>query len=273
MDKDIKVICLDLDGTTLKDVGISKKNIDSIRKAYDKGINIAFSTGRLFVHAMYYSKLIGIPTYIICNNGTFVYDTNKNLELYSNFIGVDNLIKIHKFVKQKYFNVHYSTRDTIYSNIELNSVNEYEKGQYSMKNVILRDGKDWDLVFKNHGNKIFKACVSGEDGNIFDSILNNLKKQNEFQIEYSWQNTAEILTKGEGKGKGVRVLKDYLNLQSENFMCIGDSENDISMFNECGYKVAMGNAIDKLKNISDFITLNVSNDGVSYAIEKLLEQY
>ncbi len=33
-------------------------------------------------------------------------------------------------------------------------------------------------------------------------------------------------------------------------MCIGDSENDISMFRECGYKVAMNNAIDKLKRKS-----------------------
>ena len=275
MDKEIKLICLDLDGTTLKDIsGISQKNINSIRKAYESGIKIAFSTGRLFVHALYYSKVIGIPTYIISNNGTHVYDTNNDLELYSSFIGVDNLTKIHKFVKEKYFNVHYSTTDTIYSNRKIENIeHEYKKCEYSLRNIILKDTKDWDLVFKNHGHKIFKACVSGDDKHVFESILDKMRKENEFEIEYSWLNTAEVLIKGEGKGKGVRVLKNYLNLQSENIMCIGDSENDVSMFRESGYKVAMGNAIDKLKDLSDFITLNVANDGVSYAIEKLLEQY
>lgn len=275
MNKDIKLICLDLDGTTIKEVlGISEKNIESIRKAYSKGIKIAFATGRLLLHAMYYSKILNIPTYIISNNGTHVYDTEKELELYANYIGVDNLVKIHKFVKENYFNVHYSTTDTIYSNTLIeNSEYEKEKGDYSMNNIVLNTPKEWDEVFKNEGHKIFKACVSGIDEKIFENILDILRKDNKFQIEYSWVNTAEVLNKGEGKGKGIRILKEYLNINSENIMCIGDSENDVSMFSECGYKVAMGNAIDKLKEKADFITLDLDNDGVSYAIEKLLEQY
>ena len=58
MENNIKLICLDLDGTTLKDISnISEKNIDYIRQAYNKGIKIALTTGRLFVHGMYFSKL------------------------------------------------------------------------------------------------------------------------------------------------------------------------------------------------------------------------
>ena len=56
-------------------------------------------------------------------------------------------------------------------------------------------------------------------------------------------------------------------------MSIGDSENDIYMFRECGYKVAMNNAIDKLKEKADFITLDFDKDGVAYAIKNLLEHF
>ena len=102
-------------------------------------------------------------------------------------------------------------------------------------------------------------------------MLIKVREIGDFEVEYSWVNTVEILKKGEGKGTGIRNLKKYLNLKTENVMCIGDSENDVSMFKECGYKVAMKNGIDKLKDMADFITLDVSEDGVAYAIKKLLE--
>ena len=271
----IKLICLDLDGTTLKDISnISKENICSIRKAYHKGIKIALSTGRLFIHGLYFSKVINIYSYIIGNNGTYVYDTLNDKVIYSSFFGVDNLVKIYKFVKGKNFNVHYSTIDTIYSNVSISDYhNESNKGKYAMKEVVIEDEKYWYSVFEKHGNEICKAVVYSDDIAELELILNEIRDTNEFQVEYSWENTVEILKKGDGKGTGVKILKNYLGIDTKNVMCIGDSENDVSMFVESGYKVAMGNAIDILKEKADFVTLDVLDNGVSYAIEKLLEQY
>ncbi len=275
MDKHIKLICLDLDGTTLRDIStISDRNVYSIKKAYDMGIKIAFVTGRLFVHSMYFSQVIGIKPYIICNNGTYVYDTISGSLLYSSFLGVDNLVKIYKFVKGKNFNVHYSTIDTIYSNTEMKDyVNEHVKGKYTMNVFVVYSEDYWKSIFKNKGDQICKAVIACDDNKKLEIVLEEIRKTDEFEVEYSWINTVEILKKGDGKGNGIKVLKGYLGLNTENVMCIGDGENDISMFCESGCRVAMGNAIDKLKDKADFITLNVSEDGVAYAIERLLENY
>lgn len=273
MKKDIKLICLDLDGTTLKDVSnISEENIRYIRKAYDSGIKIALTTGRIFVHAVYFSKILNIPAYVISNNGTYVYDTEKDIKIYSSILGVENLDKIHKFVNEKDFHVHYSTIDTIYSNIAVEDYHdEHLKGEYAFKEVVVNDDDMWKDIFKNHGNDITKVVISSENMDKLKELITKVKNIGEFEVEYSWINTLEILKKGEGKGTGVRNLRNYLEIDKENVMCIGDSENDMSMFKECGYKVAMGNAIDKLKQEADFVTLDVSQDGVSYAIKKLLE--
>ena len=275
MKKDIKLICLDLDGTTLRDVSnISEKNIRYIRKAYDSGIKIALATGRIFVHAVYFSKILNIPVYIISNNGTYVYNMEKDIKIYSSILGVENLDKVHKFVNEKYFHVHYSTIDTIYSNIAVEDYHdEYLKGEHAFKEVVVDDDNMWKDIFKNHGNDITKVVISSKNMYKLKEIITKVKSIGEFEIEYSWINTLEIIKKGEGKGTGVRNLRNYLGIEKENIMCIGDSENDMSMFKECGYKVAMGNAIDKLKQLADFITLDVSQDGVSYAIKKLLESY
>ncbi|EIA29412.1 Putative hydrolase of the HAD superfamily, partial [Candidatus Arthromitus sp. SFB-4] len=68
MHSNIKLICLDLDGTTLKDISnISEGNIEYINKAYNSGIKIALVTGRLFIHCLYFSKVLGIPIYAVGN--------------------------------------------------------------------------------------------------------------------------------------------------------------------------------------------------------------
>lgn len=273
--KNIKLICLDLDGTTLKDISnISSVNIEYINKAYNNGIKIALVTGRLFIHCLYFSKVLGIPTYALGNNGTYVYDIENNKIVYSSFFGVDNLVKIHKFVKEKHFNTHYSTIDTIYSNNNLDDYHDEEnKNEHSMKKVVIEDEDEWDELFKNNGDKICKVLVSSDDENKLNDLILKIIELGEFEVEYSWVNTIEILKKGEGKGKGVAELRKYLNIDKEHIMCIGDGGNDISMFKECGYKVAVNNAIDELKSKADFITLDFDKDGVGYAIKKLLEHF
>ena len=70
------------------------------------------------------------------------------------------------------------------------------------------------------------------------------------------------------KGSAVLHLAKTLNIDKEEIMCIGDSENDISMLKVAGLSIAMGNGDDLVKEIADFITDTNNNDGVAKAIEK-----
>ena len=48
-DKTIKMVALDLDGTTLNDFGkISKRTMEAFQKAMDQGVHIVVCTGRTF---------------------------------------------------------------------------------------------------------------------------------------------------------------------------------------------------------------------------------
>jgi len=63
-----------------------------------------------------------------------------------------------------------------------------------------------------------------------------------------------------------------LNLKKENVIAVGDSGNDIPLFESAGLKVAMGNSTEDLKSKADFVTKNVENDGLAYVIEKYILQ-
>ena len=78
------------------------------------------------------------------------------------------------------------------------------------------------------------------------------------------------MKKGSSKGEAVQYLANYLSLDRSEVMCIGDSENDLSMIEFAGIGVAMGNAIDKVKKASTFITESNTNSGVAKAIMKFI---
>ena len=61
-------------------------------------------------------------------------------------------------------------------------------------------------------------------------------------------------------------MTDYLGLNIEETMAFGDGGNDISIIKEAGVGVAMGNAGENLKQVADFITTHVDEDGVRNAL-------
>ena len=66
------------------------------------------------------------------------------------------------------------------------------------------------------------------------------------------------------------MLAKKLNIKKEEIMCIGDSGNDLSMLNEAGLAVVMGNAEDDIKKYADFITDSNENSGVAMVINKFI---
>ena len=65
----------------------------------------------------------------------------------------------------------------------------------------------------------------------------------------------DITARGADKGKGLHAMADYLG-------------NDISIIKEAGVGVAMGNAGEDLKQVADYITTHVDEDGVKNALIK-----
>ena len=61
-------------------------------------------------------------------------------------------------------------------------------------------------------------------------------------------------------------MADYLGLNIEETMAFGDGGNDISIIKEAGVGVAMGNVGENLKQVADFITTHVDEEGVRNAL-------
>ena len=81
----------------------------------------------------------------------------------------------------------------------------------------------------------------------------------------------EINSKKASKGNALRELAKKLNIKEDEVMIFGDQKNDISMFDIAGfYKVAMGNAVSEIKERANYVTKTNNEDGIAYALRRLV---
>ncbi len=69
---------------------------------------------------------------------------------------------------------------------------------------------------------------------------------------------------------GIQIVKEKLQIEKEEIIGVGDSYNDFPLLMASGTKVAMGNAVEDLKAIADYIAPSVNEDGVANVIEKFI---
>jgi len=72
------------------------------------------------------------------------------------------------------------------------------------------------------------------------------------------------------KASALRDMADYLGIDLSQILAIGDSFNDLPIFEVAGTSVAMGHAPAGLKQLANWVAPSVDQDGVAIAIEKFI---
>lgn len=276
MKKNIKLICIDMDGTLLNsNHEVTERNKEVLRKAHSKGINIALTTGRIFVSARYYSDLIGINAPVIASNGAYIKNNYEDRAILEGALDKKTAIEIYKIVHKHNLNINFNSWDTLIREKEVPKNHAY----YIMNKYITEEKRVKFLVtndiistINNFEGTLLKGIVIEEKGNK-DNLWAAKKEikekfKDKLHVVSSGSDNFEIMDGSISKGNAVLHLAKSLNINKDEIMCIGDSENDISMLKVAGVSVAMGNANEIVKEIADFITDTNNNDGVSKAIEK-----
>ena len=77
----------------------------------------------------------------------------------------------------------------------------------------------------------------------------------------------EIGHKDAGKGNTLRYLMDYLGVDREEAMAVGDGDNDVSMLGAVRYGVAVKNGTKACRNAAVRVTGSNQEDGVAQAVK------
>ena len=285
-----KLIAVDLDGTLLNSYGnISEKNKNSIKKSMEKGAEVVIASGRPVSSAKAYANEAGANKYVICGNGSVLYDIQKEQILYNKSIDKQKVLQIIKICEENsiFYSI-YTENLTIAKSLNYNILfynNENKKMPDDKKTNIKIINNIYKYLEDNPNTEILKITVCDENSIIFGGIVKRLKEikdidvlevqhmarkvitsgTKEIEIEYHY---TEITSKNVNKWNAIEKLADILKIEKEEIMAIGDNMNDKEMIENAGLGIIMENSAPYMKKFADKVVSNNNEDGVSEALEK-----
>ena len=283
-----KLIAIDLDGTLLNSYGlISEKNRETIKKAQENGIKIVLASGRTTNSVKSLAEELGGNEYIICGNGSLIYDLKKEEIIYDKFIDKNKALQIIQICEQNsiYYNVY--TEDMVIAKTLDNNVLFYHQENSnkpdSKKTKINLVDNIYEYVKNLEGKNILKFTISDKSSIIFNSIIKKLRNirnidvldvahmsrkmiksgTEEVSLEYYY---TEITSENVDKWNAIEWLAEKLEIEKEEIMAIGDNINDKLMIENAGIGIAMGNSDPLIKEIADKTVANNNENGVAEAL-------
>ena len=125
-------------------------------------------------------------------------------------------------------------------------------------------------IDKYAGEDIFKMNVHYFPGCDHDTFVNAIAPLTTYVPVNSQSNNStlggEISPIDVNKGTGVLMVVTHYQGDMANTYGFGDSLNDVEMIRECAHGIVMGNGQEQLKDIADYITTNVDQDGIANAL-------
>lgn len=240
MTKEIKLIALDMDGTLLTDGHeVSARTQEAIHKAMEKGIHVVLSTGRSLETCFPYAESLKLTSYLVTANGGEIYTIEKEL-LDQHLLETDKIVKMWNLGKDIGLDTWMISTDAIYSG-------------------------SCPEDFYDH--KWLKFGCNTPDKDKLDKMIKELSFMEGLELTNSLPTNIEANPAGVNKAAALQFVCDEIGITMDEVMAVGDSLNDIKMIQESGVGVAMGNAQEAIKKVSDFVTDENNNEGVAKAIE------
>lgn len=264
--KNKKMIVVDLDGTLLNiNSGCSKNTKDYLKKLKDKGYIIVIATGRVLRDAVSVTDGAIFANYIISNGGGLIYDMDNNKIINKSEISKSELRRIFEIYNE---DIDYITMCDLYY------YNRY--GDNNSKMDLFYDKKIYDIdKFINNSDGIFHIIVRFKNCDLVNKYYKLLDNEKidvlVMQDSFADKKWIEIFGEGVTKYDAIKVIMDIENINNQDIIAFGDGRNDIDMIKNTGIGVAMGNALDDVKNVSDYVTISHNDDGVIYFLKGYLE--
>lgn len=257
----IKAIFFDIDGTLIsfKTHKIPQSTIQALYNLKSKGIKLFIATGRPpYDLKILINEFNDLFTGYVTFNGQYCFDQSGTV-LHEEYLNQKDLIQFTDYIKDKNIACGFMEMDYFYFNL-------YNDRLEKLKETLGDTAPDraFDDVKRILNHKTYQL-------NIF---LNKTEEQEVLPYLPNCKSVrwcpyfTDVIPKNGGKGTGIKKVLAYYNIDISEAMAFGDGENDIEMLQAVKYGIAMGNANYSLKQIAEFVTLDVDNDGIVHAFKK-----
>lgn len=252
---DKKLVLFDIDGTLYddnKEMPISAK--ETLIKLQEAGHTIAIATGRSPLFLKDVLKETGITHYVALN-GQLVIKDNEIID--KTPLNKEQLQQLEQQAKELGHPMVFFFEDDYVSNVE-----HSDQIKSALDTMFIEHPK----MLENASSKdVYQSLIfhTKEDDALYDGLYDNLKF-------YRWHEVSRDVVPVTGsKAEGIKTLTEQLGFKQSETIAVGDGNNDFEMMQWAGVSIAMGNAVESLKEHADIVTTHVSDDGIKNAFIKL----
>jgi Cof subfamily protein (haloacid dehalogenase superfamily) len=270
----VRLIVCDLDGTLLNsEKNISPANIEAVRLARERGIFVTICTGRVPEMMEAYSRLLEIDGLFIAANGAVVADAKSGATPFRRCADNVQLARLLEYCLERGLDYVAAAVDGCYYTRNSRRIKRFEQYNEIAARDKLRQipvyplGEDTAALA---GREIYKVLVSGLDGPQLRETAAYIESLEDLGWTSSEPGMLDVGASGVNKGTGVAGLARLMGFAKEEICVFGDYYNDIPMFEEAGFSIAMGNADEKVKSRATALTAANDEDGVALGIRKYI---
>lgn len=273
----LKMIVSDLDGTFLtEDKKISQENYELLEKCHQNNILFIPASGRLLSGMS--QEIINHPSvlYAICGNGSSIYSVKDKKELF--FCGLSNNLVIDLYNKLNHFDITFdifSDNEVYTQKSVMDRLHEFNLDQ-GIYHYVVSSRK----VVESDMFQFIRSCPQIDRLNIFykdedtkRKVIEIIKQFAELTTSSSLKTNIEVMNKKASKGNALKWLCERLDVNCKDVVAFGDANNDVTLLQNAGIKVAMENACIELKLIADTITTSNEESGVAKYCFKHFEEF
>ena len=251
----IKAIFFDIDGTLLsfKTHEVPESTQKAISLLREKGIKIIVSTGRS-INSIHHIKYLDFDGYITFNGGYCM--TTEGDILFKQAIDPKDIHAILTYAKSQTLSFSLMSE----REITIHDVTPEIAGMYAHLNLPVPPLVEIDKVDTSGILQTNIFIGPQQEAEFMQNVMPN-------SVASRWTPLfADVNPKGQSKQIGIDIFCKYFGLDVNETMAFGDGGNDITMLKHVGIGVAMGNANPEVKDIADYVTDDVDENGIWNAL-------
>ncbi len=271
--KRLKFIVFDLDGTLLNYQNeVGRESINLALKLEKLGMRFTFATGRLYSAVVEHARVMNIRTPLITLDGSYIKNQKTDKIFFESCIPVKYTKKAIKLADEYLVQIALCHADAIYVT-EYNTIIPQLLNKFG---ALYKEVKNYDKDIED----TLEIVLTSDYKDSIKKIEKEMSFPHSFGLRKNFYKTKEsgknyfleIRKKGASKGTGLKRLKKYLGVNTNETAAIGDWYNDRELFDEAGVKVAVANAVPEIARMADIVTKrNNDEDGAAEFLEMVLK--
>lgn len=271
----IKAVFFDIDGTLLNDLKrVQKSTAKAIKDLKRDGVLVGLATGRGPSFVAPYMETYGFD-FAVTYNGQYVF--TRDQIIYTNTLTKQTIFKVMQYTQKHRIELSLGTISGLMGSGLIN-MGTNSRAQLLTSFIPKKLGKTVEKSFKEGIRRLRPQNYDKMSLLLTEPIYQLVvvasrdqtaileKEFPDLTVTRSSPYSADLLTKGQSKLKGICRLAEAFEFSLDEVMAFGDSENDMEMLANVGVGVAMGNAKEQVKDEAHYTTTDNNNDGIAKAL-------